>query len=385
MKKLASDVWTGLRTGPARAGLAFSSLALGLFAVTILLSTLEALRKQSRDLVEAFGAGSFVLVRSASAPEPASWTRRQADFLRENLGTEAVVSAVKWLPPMAGVDFAVATADGHLARARSWRFTEGRALDEEDVRQGSRHAVASAGLCRQNRWRTGDIVRLGNEPFRLVGRFDAGGDPALGAAQNAVFIPYTADALEMRGEDTQGRVDALLFRAGEGTSPEGLKRRVAALLEQPGLGSKGIEWITPESLLAGIRRWQRAIGWTAGAGGALGLLLGAVTLAGMLLTGVRERIPEIGLRRALGARRSEIAGLFVAESLVLTGAAAVAGMLAAEGVLRWLGGRFPLPFHFGAGVRLLPLALAFVIALGCSMGPAWMAARLPPAEALRNE
>jgi ABC-type antimicrobial peptide transport system permease subunit len=40
----------------------------------------------------------------------------------------------------------------------------------------------------------------------------------------------------------------------------------------------------------------------------------------MLLTGVRERVAEIGLRRALGARRSEIAGLFVAEALALTGA-----------------------------------------------------------------
>ena len=70
---------------------------------------------------------------------------------------------------------------------------------------------------------------------------------------------------------------------------------------------------------------------------------------------------------------------------MLTGAASVAGMLAAEGALRGLGGRFPLPFHFGAETRILPLALACGIALFCSIGPAWLAARLPPAEALRNE
>ena len=87
----------------------------------------------------------------------------------------------------------------------------------------------------------------------------------------------------------------------------------------------------------------------------------------------------------LGARRREIALLFVAESLALAGTAAIAGLLAAEGALRALGGRFPLPFHFGAETRILPLALALGIALLCSAGPAWMAARLPPAEALRNE
>lgn len=381
MKRLAADLWVGLRTGPARAGLAFFSLALGLFAVTILLSTLEALRLQARELVDSFGADSFVLTRSA-AP---AWNRRQVDFFRENLGAEAWVSGVKSLPAAAGSDLAAATADADLAQARGWRFVAGRALDEADLLQGARHAMASAGLCRKNQWRVGDLVLLGPELYRLVGCFESGGETVPGLAPETVFIPYTADALETGNAEALVRVDALLFRARAGISPEALQRRTAALLRQPGFDAEGVEWTTPETLLRGVRRWQRAIAWTAGSGGALGLLLGAVTLAGMLLTGVRERIPEIGLRRALGARRREIALLFVAESLALTGVAAVAGLLAAEGVLRALGGRFPLPFHFGAETRIIPLALALGIALLCSLGPAWMAARLPPAEALRNE
>ena len=384
MRKLASDLWTGLQTGPARAGLAFFSLVLGLFAVTILLSTLDALRIQARELVRNFGAGAFALARSSSSTN-AAWNRRHVDFFRENLGPAASVSGVKELPPAEGLDFAVRASDEELARARGWRFTKGRALDAMDMRQGARHAVASAELFRRNRWHVGDLVLLGHEPFRLVGCFEAGGEEVPGFPKAAVYVPYTVDALETGNSEARTRVDLLLFRAAEGVSPEALRRRVAALLGQPGAGGEGAEWMTPESLLQGIRRWQRAIGWTAGVGGALGLLLGAATLAGMLLTGVRERIPEIGLRRALGARRREIAALFVAEALALTGAAAVAGMAAAEAALRGLGGRFPLPFHFGAGARLLPLALACGIALVCSLGPAWMAARLPPAEALRNE
>ena len=384
MRKLASDLWTGLQTGPARAGLAFFSLVLGLFAVTILLSTLDALRIQARELVRNFGAGAFALARSSSSTN-AAWNRRHVDFFRENLGPAASVSGVKELPPAEGLDFAVRASDEELARARCWRFTKGRTLDAMDMWQGARHAVASAELFRRNRWHVGDLVLLGHEPFRLVGCFEAGGEEVPGFPKAAVYVPYTVDALETGNSEARTRVDLLLFRAAEGVSPEALRRRVAALLGQPGAGGEGAEWMTPESLLQGIRRWQRAIGWTAGVGGALGLLLGAATLAGMLLTGVRERIPEIGLRRALGARRREIAALFVAEALALTGAAAVAGMAAAEAALRGLGGRFPLPFHFGAGARLLPLALACGIALVCSLGPAWMAARLPPAEALRNE
>ncbi len=381
MRKFAADLWAGVRTGPARAGLAFSSLTLGLFAVTVLLATLEALQRQARELVDSFGAGSVVLTRSA---EP-RWNRRQVDFFRANLGAEAWVSGVKVLPPIPGVDFAVAAADGELAGARGWRWASGRALDDRDVRQGARHAVAPVELCRQRGWRTGETIAVGPELYRLVGAFAAAGEPVPGLAPETVFVPQSADAFETAAADARTRVDVVLFRARPGIAPEALRRRIAALLAQPGIGAEGVEWTTPETLLQGVRRWQRAIGWTAGAGGALGLLLGAATLAGMLLTGVRERVAEIGLRRALGARRREIAGLFVAEALALTGAAAVAGLLAAEIALRLWGSRFPLPFEFGPQTRLLPLALAAGLALCCSAGPAWMAARLPPAEALRNE
>lgn len=385
MRKFAADLWIGLRTGPARAGLALLSLALGLFAVTILLSTLAALQRQARDLVQSFGAGSFLLIHSGTTPAPVPWNRRHVQYFRDNLGEAAAVSGVKQLASPPGTDFALAATDAALARVRAWRFVAGRPLDEQDVRQGSRHAMASAAVCRQNGWRVGTVVSLGNEPFRLVGCYENGETPVPAVPDHAVYIPYSADVLETGGEDRRQRVDVLVFRTAADCEPEAVRRRVATLLSHPGSGAEGLEWITPESLLSGLRRWQRAIAWTAGAGGAMSLVLGAATLAGLLLTGVRERIPEIGLRRALGARPLEIARLFVAEALVLTGAAAVGGELAAEVLLRWLGGRFPLPYQFGAGTRMIPLGLACGIAILCSIGPAWLAARLPPAEALRNE
>jgi len=385
MNKFVSDLWTGLRTGPARAGLAFLSLLLGLFAVTILLATFDALRQQANDLVQSFGAGSFVLIPAAETLPDPPWMRRQGRYFRENLGPDAQVSGVKELDRLAGAAFSVGTTDASLARTRGWQLMEGRALDEWDVQQGAKHAMAPASLCRQKHWRLGKLISVGSEAFLLVGIIQDGGRSVPGIPENVVWIPYTADSLETGNAEALTRVDAWVFRAAEGVSPEALRRRVAALLDQPGLNAVDVEWITPETLLKGIRRWQRAIAWTAGTGGVLGLLLGAVTLAGMLLTGVRERVPEIGLRRALGARRHEVAALFVAEALVLTGAAALAGSLAAEATLHLLGSRFPLPFHFGWSARVLPLALAGGLALVCSIGPALLAARLPPAEALRND
>ena len=373
-----------MRTGPARAGLSFLSLMLGLFSVTLLLSTLDGLRRESRELVRQFGAGAFVLVKSRVG-DGSRWKRTDVDLFRQNLEETAWVSGIRTVTLPPGGDMMVVATDSFLAKARDWHIVEGRAIDFLDVRHGFRHVVIPAPLARENQWRTGQIILLGREPYRVAGVYDSGEGGVPTVPAQAVFIPYTADRLEANEEEALRRVDAILFNARTGMTPEALQRRVRALLSQPEMGEVGVEWITLDSLLAGIRRWQRAIVWTAGSGGALSLVLGAVTLAGMLLTGVRERIPEIGLRRALGARRSEVAGLFVAEALLLSGVAAVAGTLAAEVFLRCWAGRFPLPFHLGWGTRLVPLGMAWGIGLLCSAGPAWFAARMPPAEALRND
>ncbi len=385
MNRFVSDCWTGIRTGPARAGLAFLSLSLGLFAVTILLATFDALQRQARELVESFGAGSFVLYPAIPEDPGPLWDREVAALFRDNLRSDAAVSGIREIPNLEGVSMSVMTTDASLAQVRGWRFVSGRPLDGWDIRHGARHVMAPLSLCQEQNWQVGMILSLGREPFRLVGIYEESGSPAAWVPQTVVWVPYTTGALESGNQEARSRVDAWVFRAADGMAPEIVRRRVSALLRQPGIDFAAVEWVTPESLLRGIRRWQRAIVWTAGTGGILGLMLGGITLAGMLLTGVRERVPELGLRRALGARRREVAALFVAEALVLTGAAAIVGAGAAEWTLHALGGRFPLPFHFGLTARILPLVLAGGLALICSIGPAWLAARLPPAEALRNE
>ena len=377
-----ADIWTGLRTGPARALLALVSLALGLFAMTILLATLAALQRQAHGLVQSFGAGALVL-RPEAGREP--WDRTLVDYFRANLGAAAWVAGVRTLPPPTGADWAVAAADDQLARARGWRIEEGRALDGWDVRHAARVALAPAGLCQRKPWRVGDLILLGHEPFRLVGRYAASGEPVPGFSPDTVFVPATVAAWSTGARDERDEISALLFHTAGATAPEELQRRVAGLLRGYGLDAAAVEWITPDTLLRGVRRWQRAVKWGAGSGAALGLLLGAVSLAGMLLTGVRERMAEIGLRRALGARPHEIAMLFVAEALTLGLAAALLGLLAAAAVLPGPGSHFPLPFHFGVSAALIPLVMAGGIVVLCSLGPAWQAARLPPAEALRNE
>lgn len=390
MKKFWADILIGFRTSPARSTLAFISLTIGIFSMTVLLASLEALRHQSHDLQHAFGAHSFAILptgEKSSIP----LTRRHVAYLRENL-PHAIVSGMSRLPsPSANMPPLIAI-DEQWIPARKWAIPQGRTFDAVDITRGARHALVSASLMEAKNWHIGDMISLADSSFYIIGSTTPEEAPieketqgaAILVGENSVFIPYTTSLPRRELHECMKQVDMIFVHDPSG-APHATRAKAERLLEQPDWEAPPLEWITPDRLLARIRRWQQTISWIAGTAGGLGLLLGGVTLASLLLSGVRERIPEIGLRRALGAQQRDIALLFIFEALVLTLGAAGVGILGAELTVRTLGGHYPLPYLFNTSVRCLPLGLALVLAVICSFLPARQAARLQPGEALRND
>jgi putative ABC transport system permease protein len=144
-------------------------------------------------------------------------------------------------------------------------------------------------------------------------------------------------------------------------------------------------WVTPEVLLRKVRRLQDTIALTVGSIAALCLVLGGTTLMSLMVANVRDRVTEIGLRTALGATPRDIAGLFVAEGALV---AAAAGLVATAGTHLLLlagNGRLPVPVAVDAATVALPALVAVGLGIVFSYWPARTAARIMPAEALRND
>ncbi len=392
------DVWDGVRFQPGRAALSFFAIAIGMISLTVLLAVLGGLSERSRRLIEEFGAGVFAVTARADASPASGGSLREAHaaLIAANLPGCRVASARRfdWRPPGSEDAVAVVAVEAPMLDVRGWTVLRGRFLDAHDLRAVERHAVITRGLADRRGWDVGQVVALMNLPFTIVGVVEAGAAPAetegggskLLAGEQAAYVPLrTARLWQDREPARISDVDAVFIRVPEGGDLERVRADVERLLSAPDLRVRGMEWVTPEVLLRSVRRLQAMIGITVGSIAVLCMLLGGTTLMSLIVANVRDRVPEIGLRRALGAEPWEVALLFVLESCLLTGAAALAGTALTHLALGATQGQMAMPVRLGAATFLGPIVLAIVLGAVFSYMPARLAARIAPAEALRSE
>ncbi|MGD8932708.1 MAG: FtsX-like permease family protein, partial [Chromatiales bacterium] len=123
-----------------------------------------------------------------------------------------------------------------------------------------------------------------------------------------------------------------------------------------------------------------------GAIGGISLLVGAIGIVTIMTIAVNERINEIGLLRALGARRNQVLGLFLGEAIVLAALGGLSGLILGIGLAQLLHLALPaLPVHTSMLYVVLAEVVAVLIGLLAGVLPARRAARLDPVEALRAE
>jgi putative ABC transport system permease protein len=113
--------------------------------------------------------------------------------------------------------------------------------------------------------------------------------------------------------------------------------------------------------------------------------VGGIVIANIMLVSVVERTREIGIRRALGARKRDIGRQFLSEAVMLSLSGGVVGVLLGMGIAWVLSNAFPLPTRVTPGLVIVGLLLSVFTGLLAGVFPARKAANLPPIDALRYE
>jgi putative ABC transport system permease protein len=143
---------------------------------------------------------------------------------------------------------------------------------------------------------------------------------------------------------------------------------------------------TPDQIIQQFDRITGLIGLVAIAISGLGLLVGGIGVMNIMLVSVTERTREIGVRKAIGARRRDIIGQFLVEAMTLTGAGGVLGIVIAVLLTLLIGALAPaLPSKVPSWALITGFSVSVAVGLFFGVWPAVKASRLDPVEALRYE
>lgn len=381
-----------LRANRLRSGLTMLGVVIGVAAVVVLVAIGTGTRQEVENQVEGLGSNLLLIIPGeasfGAAPTVSRLTLADAEAVSRVVGDDDRV--------------AVQVASGETVRVgTASRFTSvlgvlentpevfprelarGTYLTSSDVDTARRVVVLGDRVATElfpDRDPIGRQVTVAGVRFRVVGLFAQAG-PALGVDRDdQVHIPVTT-AHRLLGTD---RIDALAVRAPDRNRIHELGDEILAELRQRHPDTR-FSAVTQEEIIGVLGEILGVLTWVLAAIAGISLLVGGVGVSNIMLVSVRERVREIGLRKAVGARSRDIGLQFLLEAVLLTTLGGLLGIGLGVGAALTTAALSPVP----AAVTGWSMALAFGVsaAVGIAFGvvPALRAARLDPVTALRTE
>ena len=232
----------------------------------------------------------------------------------------------------------------------------------------------------------GDEIAIRNITFEVIGVLEERGGTGWFSVDDQIYVPLETAQFRLMGTD---RLDSFDATVAEGASMDVAMMQIEEALRRTHRLRPGDEndfWIQNRAELVGtFQETSRTLSYLLAGIAAVSLLVGGIGIMNIMLVSVSERTSEIGLRKALGARRRDVMVQFLAEALVLCLAGGLLGILLGAGASRAFNAWAGWSTAISADAVLLAVGFSGAVGLFFGIWPARRAARLDPIEALRHE
>jgi putative ABC transport system permease protein len=380
-----------------RSGLTALGIGIGVTAVVLLTSIGEGLNTYMVEQFTQFGTNTIQIQpgkASTFGVSPGVLNSVRPLSLADAVALERVPYALHSVPVVAGSasvegrgrerSVTVYAVGPDFDKAFKFDVVAGTFLPRDELERARNVAVLGARLYSElygSGNALGDRIRVGGQRYRVVGVMEPKGDVIGIDLDDTVYIP-AARGLELFNRQGLLEID-VLYAEGAPVDEvvESIKRVLVARH-----GAEDFTIVTQQQMLDVLGSIVGVLTLGVAALGGISLLVGGVGIFTIMTIAVRERTQEIGLLRAIGARRGRIAQLFVGEAMLLSAFGGLGGLLLGIAIVLLAQWSLPsMPATISPTYVGLAFGIAVVIGLVAGVLPARAAARLSPLDALRAE
>lgn len=397
-----------LAANKTRSLLTILGIVIGVASVIALLSIGEGAGNSITGEIESIGTNVIYILNGnddEDVTNPQDLTLRDANALANS----ARASEVAYVAPVIsrgseiaysgeGSEASISGVTPDYQFVQNLTIAEGSFITEGQVEGRSAVVVLGPEIAQNLLGRSsgivGNTVRIGGYPYRIIGVTEAKGGSAFNNPDNNVYIPISTAQTRLPRGGSPDRVQLILVSVDQAEDADAAIRQITQILRQthriPPRSPNDFTILNQQDFLAVAASITNVLTIFLGGIGAISLLVGGIGIMNIMLVSVTERTREIGLRKALGARKKDILLQFLTESVLLSMIGGVIGI-----ALGWLISIAVSQFAMQSGTPLdisvtlnsILLATLFSAAVGIFFGyyPANRAASLAPVEALRYE
>lgn len=395
-----------LNNNKLRSSLTILGIVIGVGAVIAMVSVGQGAQNEITGMISGIGTNLIFVVSGNQQVEirnPKSLTGGDANAIQDPFLASSVINAAPLISTSASVTAGSKRTEPSIdgitpeyQSVRNYALTEGEFINTEHVLGRASVAVVGPDLADRLFDRhdgvTGETIRISGQPFRIIGVLESKGGGAFGNQDNVALLPLSTVRARLVKRKLD-QVDMIMVQAASADVVPQASDEITQILRsrhQTGLGEDDFTIMTQQDFVATANTITGVFTIFLGGIAGISLLVGGIGIMNIMLVSVTERTREIGLRKALGARRRDILIQFLTESSLLSLIGGIIGI-----GLGWLicfiigqiAAANETPFNPEVSSQSILLATVFSTMVGLFFGiyPANRAARLEPVEALRYE
>ncbi|HEY8643432.1 MAG TPA: ABC transporter permease [Candidatus Dormibacteraeota bacterium] len=406
--------WSGLLSNRLRSSLTMLGILIGVGAVILLVAFGNGASVQVQAQVQALGSNIIYVYPQAARGaggvsqgfgSGSTLTQADVDALKDKSLAPHIVTAIPVTNAPGNMTwqnqnwFAQTTGSSEdFAGVRNYTINTGAMFTSDDVLNSAKVVVVGQTVI-DNLFNgqdpVGQSIKINRQNFRVVGTFAPKGSQGLGNQDNVAVVPITSAWAYLAGGRGKNITQIVVQATDSGSVTAAQQETTNILLDRHKISDPTAADFTTQSqqdILSTFGQVTQTLTLLLGSIAAISLVVGGIGIMNIMLVTVTERTREIGIRKAIGARRSDILLQFLIESMFLSGLGGLLGIAVGAGLAFWVGkitltgvlSSLPPPVVSGPSVFL---AFGVSVGIGLFFGiyPANRAAALHPIEALRYE